>query len=253
MPFNDNPYGQQPEQPRDLFPSLWGSQEDLDKATSSCLARVFMRMLAALLVTAAVSFGIYSTPGIMDYLMEHPALLIGAIIAQLILVLILSFGIKKMSASVANIMFFLYAILTGVTLSLIFIGYELGTIFQAFAIAALMFGAMAVFGTVTHRDLTKLGSLCLMGLFGIIIASVISMFTGGFSDTISLIINYVAVLIFVGLTAYHTQRIKNMLREANAANEEEAIRKISVMGALSLYLSFINMFLRILAIMGRRR
>jgi len=251
-----SPYGQQNQfgqQPRELFPSLWGSQEDLDKATTSCLARVFLRMFIALLVTAAVSFTIYRTPGAMEYLISNPFLTLGMIVVQFIVVMILSFRVMKMSPAVSNVMFFAYAILTGVTLSFIFISYELGTIFQAFAIAALMFGAMAIFGTVTHRDLTKLGSLCLMGLIGIIIASIISIFTGGFSDTITLIINYIAVLIFVGLTAYHTQRIKNMLRQANETNQDEAIKKISVMGALSLYLSFINLFLRILAIMGRKR
>ena len=250
--YNNNPYGQQPRDPRDLFPSLWGSQEELDRATSSCLARVFMRMFAALLVTAAVSFGIYQAPGAMDYLIANPMLTIVMIVVQLIVVMVLSFRVMKMSPAVSNAMFFIYAILTGVTLSFIFISYELGTIFQAFAIAALMFGAMAIYGSITHRDLTRIGSLCFMGLIGIIIASIVGIFVG-FSDTVYLVINYVAVLIFVGITAYHTQRIKNMLAEANEANQEEAIKKISVYGALALYLSFINLFLRILAILGRRR
>ena len=250
--YNNNPYGQQPQEPRNLFPSLWGNQEELEKATSSCLARVFMRMFAALLVTAAVSFGIYQAPGAMDYLIANPVLTIVMIVVQLIVVMVLSFRVMKMSPAVSNAMFFIYAILTGVTLSFIFISYELGTIFQAFAIAALMFGAMAIYGSITHRDLTGLGSLCFMGLIGIIIASIVGIFVG-FSDTVFLIINYVAVLIFVGITAYHTQRIKNMLAQANEANQEEAIKKISVYGALALYLSFINLFLRLLAILGRRR
>jgi len=250
--YNNNPYGQQQEEPRNLFPSLWGSQEDLDRATTSCLARVFIRMFAALLVTAAVSFGIYSYPGAQDYLIANPGLTIGAIILQLVVVMILSFRVMKMSPAVSNVMFFAYAILTGVTLSFIFLSYEIGTIFQAFAIAALMFGAMAIYGTITRRDLTRLGSLCFMALIGLLIATIVGAFVG-FSDTMFLIINYIGVLIFVGLTAYHVQRIKNMLAQANEANEEEAIRKISVYGALALYLSFINLFLRILAILGRRR
>ena len=252
MAYNYNPYGQQQQQPQDLFPSLWSNQEDLDKATSTCLARVFMRMFAALLITAAVSFGIYQTPGAMEYLVTNPVLTLGMIIVQFIVVMVLSFRVMKMSPAVSNVMFFVYAILTGATLSFIFISYELGTIFQAFAIAALMFAAMSIYGTITRRDLTGLGSICFMGLIGIIIASIVGIFVG-FSDTMYLIINYVAVLIFVGLTAYHTQRIKHMLEQANEANQEEAIKKISVMGALVLYLSFINMFLRILAILGRRR
>jgi len=252
MAFNNNPYGQQQQEPRDLFPSLWGSQEDLDKATTSCLARVFMRMFAALLLTAAVSYGVYQYPGAIEYLVANPALTLGMIAAQFIVVMILSFRVMKMSPTVSNVMFFLYAILTGVTFSFLFISYEIGTIFQAFAIAALMFGAMAIYGTVTHRDLTRLGSICIMALIGLLIATIIGAFVG-FSDTMFLVINYIGVLIFVGLTAYHVQRIKNMLAQANEANEEEAIRKISVYGALALYLSFINLFLRILALLGRRR
>jgi len=252
MAFNDNPYGQQPEQPRDLFPSLWGSQEDLDRAISACLARVFMRMFAALLVTAAVSFGINEFFGAVNLLATNMPLFIGIIIAQLIIVMVLSFGVMKMPPVVSNIMFFVYAATMGVTLSIIFIAYELGTIFQAFAISALMFAAMAIYGTITRRDLSKLGSLCFMGLIGIILASILN---GIFfrNDTVSMIVNYVGVLVFVGLTAYDTQYIKRMLAEANEANQEDAIKKISVMGALKLYLDFINLFLKILSILGKKK
>ena len=250
MAFNNNPYGQ-PQQPRDLFPSLWNSQEELDRGISSCLARVFMRMFAALLVTAAVSFGIYQTPGVLEYLITNPAITIVMMVAQIVVVLVLAFRVMKMSPAVSNVMFFIYAILTGVTLSFIFISYELGTIFQAFAISAMMFGAMAIYGTVTKRDLTGIGTFLRMALIGLIIASIINIFF--FNDTMFMIINYAGVLIFVGLTAYDTQRIKNMLAEANEANQEEAIKKISVIGALILYLDFINIFLKILAIISRRR
>ena len=252
MQYNDNQYGQQPQMARELFPSLWGSQEELDSAVSTCLARVFMRMFAALLVTAAVSFGIYQTPGATEYLMSNPILTIAMMIAQVVLVLILAFRVMKMSPTASNVMFFIYAILTGITLSFIFISYELGTIFQAFAISALMFGAMAIYGTITKRDLTGIGSFLRMALIGLIIASLLNLIFFR-NDMMSIIINYVGVLIFVGLTAYDTQRIKNLLAEANAANAEEAIKKISVMGALILYLDFINIFLKILAILGRRR
>jgi len=253
MQYN-NPYNQQqqePQQPRDLFPSIWGSEEDFARGVSSCLARVFMRMFAALLVTAAVSFGIYSSEAAMQYVMDHPIMMIVLIVAQLILVMVLAFRVMKMSPAVSNVMFFTYAILTGITLSVIFISYEISTIFQAFAISALMFGAMAIYGTITKRDLTGIGTILRMALIGLIIASIVNIFV--WSDTLRVIINYAGVLIFVGLTAYDTQRIKNMLAEANEANEEEAVKKISVMGALILYLDFINIFLKILAILGRRR
>jgi len=251
MAYNDNPYGQQTQEPRELFPSLWGNQDELDRATTACLAKVFLRMFVALLVTATVSFGIYQTPGVLEYLVGNPILMIGMIIVQLIVVMVLAFRVMKMSPAVANVMFFIYAILTGVTLSFIFISYELGTIFQAFAISALMFGAMSIYGTITRRDLTKIGTFLRMALIGLILASILNIFFS--SDLMFMIINYVGVLIFVGLTAADTQKIKKLLAEANEANQEEAIKKISVMGALILYLDFINMFLKILAILGRRR
>jgi len=208
-------------------------------------------MFAALLVTAAVSFGIYQYPGAAEYLVLNPVLTIVMIVAQLVIVMILAFRVMKMSPAVSNVMFFIYAILTGVTLSFIFIPYELGTIFQALVISALMFAAMSIYGTITRRDLTRIGSFLRMALIGLIIASIVNMFF--LNDTMFMIINYIGVLIFVGLTAYDTQRIKRMLAEANEANQEEAIKKISVMGALILYLDFINLFLKILAILGRRR
>jgi len=259
MPYNQydqNPYGQQQnpyggQQPSDLFPSLWSNEEDFAKATSICLAKVFVRMFAALLVTAVVSFGIYQTPGAAEFLIMNPLLTIVMIVAQLAVVMILSFRVMKMSPATANAMFFVYAVLTGVTLSFIFLAYQIGVIFQAFAVSALMFAAMAAYGTITKRDLTRIGSICIMALIGLIIASVINMFF--MNDMMFMIINYIGVVIFIGLTAYHTQKIKKMLAEAREANQEDAIKKISIMGALTLYLNFINLFLRILSILGRRR
>jgi len=249
-----NPYAQQqqqPQQPRDAFPSLWGDDKDLTKATSACLIRVFMRMFAALLVTAGVSFGLYQLPDLQIVLLTNPILFFGIIIAQFGLVMFISARLMKTSPAVSNLLFFLYAILTGVTLSVIFILYVPGIIFQAFVITALTFTGMAIYGAITQRDLTGIGSIAIMGLIGIIIASIANFFFQ--SNTMTNIINYIGVLIFVALTAFHTQRIKNMLAEAHANSQEEAIAQISVYGALALYLSFINLFLRILSILGRRR
>jgi len=263
MSYNQNPYGQQDpygqQHPQSLFPSLWGSEEDLARATSACLARVFLRMFAALLVTAAVSFGIYQTPGAIEYLIANPVITIVMMVVQVAVVMVMAFKVMTMSPTASNVMFFAYAILTGVTLSFIFIAYDLGTIFQAFAISAFMFAAMAIYGTITRRDLTGIGSLCFMGLIGIIIASIVNMFWR--NETMFMVVNYIGVLVFVGLTAYNTQKIKMMFATVNsggkdavaAGNQEDAIRKISVYGALILYLNMINLFLRILAILGGRR
>ncbi|MCL2222999.1 MAG: Bax inhibitor-1/YccA family protein [Oscillospiraceae bacterium] len=261
MPFNDNPYSQQQQQhPSDLFPSLWGNEEDTQRATSVILAKVFVRMFIALVVTAIVSFAIISSQALMYTILENQTIVIVAAVAQIGVVLAMSFGMMKMSAAVANILFFAYAALTGVVLSVVLYFFTTGVIFQAFAITALMFAAVAIYGTITKRDLTGLGSLLFMGLVGIIIASFVNILFFR-DDMLSIIINYVGVVIFVGLTAYDTQRIKRMIASVNsggqdcvmAATPDEAITKISVFGALSLYLNFINLFLRILMILGRRR
>ena len=261
MPFNNNPYSQQQTQnPSDLFPSLWGNQEDTARATSEILAKVFVRMFIALIVTATISFAIISSQALIYTILENQTIVIVAAVVQIGVVLAMSFGIMKMPASVANALFFVYAALTGVVLSVVLYFFTTGIIFQAFAITALMFAAMAIYGTITKRDLTGLGSIMFMALIGIIIASFVNMLFFR-DDMLSIIINYVGVIVFVGLTAYDTQNIKRMIASVNtggqdcvmAATPDEAIKKISIFGALRLYLNFINLFLRILMILGRRR
>ena len=238
-------------QANDMFPSIWPSQEELDRAISSCLTRVFLRMFAALLVTAAAAYMVAVSASLQLLIFGNMFIFYGLIIAELGLVLIISAGIKKLSSSAANVLFFLYAIINGLTLSVIFLVYDIGVIYHAFAVAALMFAAMAIYGSVTRRDLTSIGSFCLMGLFGIIIASLANFFFR--SEMLDTIVCYLGVLIFIGLTAYDTQRVKRMLASANAVSHEVAVKKVSVIGALSLYLDFINLFLRLLRIMGRRK
>ena len=259
--YNYDPNGGQPGQPAqsaepggqvsDMFPSLWPNQAELDHATSSCLTNVFFRMFAALLVTAASAIAVTESIAMQSFIFGNMFVFYGLIIMELGLVFAISAGIKKLSPTAANVLFFTYAIINGLTLSIIFFVYEIGIIYHAFAIAALMFAAMAIFGAVTRKDLSTIGNICFMALIGIIIATFVNFFAR--SDMIFNIVSYVGVLVFVGLTAYDTQRIKRMLREANAVSHEVAIKKVSVMGALTLYLDFINMFLMILRIMGRRR
>jgi len=247
--YNNNQSGSQAS---DLFPSLWTNEDELERATSSCLARVFLRMLAALLVTALAAFATISSDAMLMFVFGNGVTFIGLIILEIVLVIAISAGINRMSSTTASMLFFLYAIINGITLSVIFFAYELGIIYHAFAISALMFAAMAIYGTVTRKDLTSIGSLCTMGLFGIIIASIVNMIFLR-SEMLEIVVSYVGVLVFVGLTAFHTQRIKKNLRSANADSQMEAIQKISVLGALTLYLDFINLFLKMLRILGRRR
>ena len=248
MEFNNNKVNNQV---RDLFPSLWTNDEELGRATSTCLTRVFIRMFAALIVTAAAAFAVANSQAMMTLIYSNPATLIVLIILELVLVLGISAGINKMSPTVANVLFFTYALINGLTLSVVFLAFEIGLIYRAFAVSALMFAGVAIFGAVTHRDLTSIGSICVMGLIGLVIASVVNIFFR--SEMLDAIVCYAGVLVFVGLTAYDTQKIKTMLRDANYDSHEIAIKRISVTGALKLYLDFINLFLKILRILGRKR
>jgi FtsH-binding integral membrane protein len=249
--YYENYENQNGMQAKELFPALWTTPEELDRATTSCLSRVFLRMFAALLVTAAAALAVTGSTALQQLIFSNLYVFYGLIITELILVIAVAAGMNRLSATTANVLFFAYAIVNGLTLSIIFFVYDIGVIYQAFAVSALMFAGIALYGTITHRDLSSVGSICIMGLFGLIIASVSNFFFR--SDMMDSIICYVGVLIFVGLTAYDTQRIKWMLREANADSYDEAIRKISIVGALTLYLDFVNIFLKILRILGKRR
>ena len=234
-----------------FIPATWPTAEELARATSSCLTKVFLRMFAALVVTAIAAYSVAASLTVQILIFGNMFVFFGLIIVEFILVIVISARINKLSPTAANVMFFLYAIINGLTLSSIFIVYEIGIIYQAFAVAALMFAAMALYGSTTRRDLTSIGSLCLMGLFGIIIASLVNIFFR--SEMFDMMISYIGVFIFIGLTAYDTQRTKRMLADANSVSHAVAIQRISVIGALSLYLNFINLFLRLLRILGRRR
>jgi uncharacterized protein len=170
------------------------------------------------------------------------------IFGPLAFVLVLSFGIQKLSVATAQLLFWIYAATVGLSLSVIFLIYTGQSIVQVFFITAASFGALSLYGYTTKRDLSAMGAFLIMGLFGIIIASVVNVFVA--SSMMQWIISVVGVFIFAGLTAYDTQRIKEMYLEAD--DDETAGRK-AVMGALSLYLDFINLFMMLLQIFGGRR
>jgi FtsH-binding integral membrane protein len=172
------------------------------------------------------------------------------IIAELALVFYLALRITKMSRTAAMVAFFAYATLNGVTLSSIFIIYTASSIATAFLVSAGMFAGMSVFGMVTKKDLSKVGSICVMAVWGIIIASVVNMFVR--SGPFSLILSVITVVLFAGLTAYDTQKLKRMRTEITD-NGTDMHAKIAIYGALQLYLDFINMFLALLRLFGRSR
>ena len=228
-------------------------QQSLGKEQNAVFAKlmrsVYLWMVLALVITGLTAAYVASSPAYISALMNNSILFYGVIIAELALVFILSGRIHKMSFTSASLMFILYSLLTGVSLSTIFLAYTESSIATTFLITAGTFGTMSLVGFVTKKDLSKLGGILLMALIGLIIASVVNIFL--VSDTLGWIINYVGVLIFVGLTAYDTQKIKQMVREYGTDINEQT-QKMALMGSLSLYLDFINMFLYLLRIFGNR-
>ncbi|MEO8665339.1 MAG: Bax inhibitor-1/YccA family protein [Ignavibacteria bacterium] len=216
--------------------------------TRKYLLNVYNWMAMGLALTGIVAYGI-SQSSFVYTLMQTPILYFGLFIAQLAVVLGLSFAINKIPAGVAIGAFFLYSALTGVTFSVLFLIYTGASIASTFFICAGMFAGVSAFGYVTKMDLTKFGTYFFMALIGLIIASVVNIFLK--STTLYWIISYAGVLIFVGLTAYDTQRIKKMSQMTDFDTEEG--KKSAVMGALMLYLDFINMFLFLLRILGNRK
>lgn len=217
-------------------------------ATRKFLLNVYNWMAMGLGLTGVVAYGIANS-SFVNVLMSTPILYFGLFIAQLAVVMGLSFAINKIPSGVAIGAFFLYAALTGVTFSVLFLVYTGGSIAATFFICAGMFAGVSIFGYVTKMDLSKFGTYLFMALIGIIIASVVNIFLQ--SNTLNWIISYVGVILFVGLTAYDTQRIKKMSQTADMESEDG--KKGAVMGALTLYLDFINMFLFLLRILGNRK
>jgi len=218
------------------------------ESTRRFLLNVYNWMAMGLALTGVIAWGI-SGSSFAEVLFNNSFLFFGIVILQLGVVIGLTFAIKKMSAAVAIGAFFFYSALTGLNFSSIFLIYTGTSIASTFFICAAMFGSVSVFGYVTKMDLSKFGTFFFMGLIGLIIASVVNIFLN--SPTLYWIISYAGVLIFVGLTAYDTQRIKQMSQSMDFDTEDG--KKAAVMGSLMLYLDFINMFLFLLRIMGDRK
>lgn len=213
------------------------------------ISKVYAWMFAALTVTAVVAYWVANTPELIQWVVGSKLVFYGLIFAELGCVIWLSARVGKMSAALATSLFMGYAILNGITMSVIFLIYTSGSISITFLITAGTFGAMSLYGYYTKQDLTSIGNLSLMVLVGLIIASVVNYFLQ--SEILYWITTYAGVLIFVGLTAYDTQKIKNLGTTVDA--HSEAGQKMAVMGALALYLDFVNLFLYLLRFFGRRK
>ena len=226
------------------------SRIQIEEREKSFMLKVYNWMGGALLITAFVAYFVSQSTDFVYTLASNSILFYGLIIAELGLVIYLSARISKMSASTATLAFIIYAALNGLTFSVILLAYTGASISSAFFTTSGMFAFMSAYGYFTKKDLTAWGSFFMMGLFGIIIASVINIFLD--SSTIYWLVTYLGVFIFVGLTAYDTQKIKkmsSMIATDNGSTELE--QKGAIMGALTLYLDFINLFLMMLRIFGR--
>ena len=212
---------------------------------------VYNWMAMGLGLTGVVAFAVANSPAMLQLVYGNQILFFGLIIAELVLVFSISARVSRMQASTATGLFLLYAGLNGITLSFVFIVFTKASIASTFFVCAATFVACSIYGWTTKRDLTTIGGFLFMGLIGIIIASVVNLFVK--SSAVATIVSYVGVLVFVGLTAWDTQKIKTMAMSQPDGIEAGVIRKGAIIGALSLYLDFINLFLMLLHILGASR
>ncbi len=215
------------------------------------MIKVYNWMAAGLAITGVVAYYVASNETMIRYLLSHQILFFGLIIVELIMVIALAGFVQKMSGTTASAVFILYSVLNGVTLSTIFLIYARATIATTFFITAGTFAACSFYGITTKRDLTSWGGFLFMGLIGIIIASVVNIFVK--SSGLSLAISYIGVFIFIGLTAYDTQKIKALALSRPAEIDSDTEQRGAIVGALTLYLDFINLFLLLLRIFGGSR
>ena len=229
--------------------SLRNKDYAMSTAFPALMRKVFVWMTLALAITGLTAYGVATSPALLSLIFSSKVTFFGLIIAEFALVFAISGAINRLSLSTATLLFILYSVVNGATLSSIFFAFSVATIGKVFFITAGTFGAMALVGYTTKTDLTSMGKLLFMALLGIIIASVVNIFVA--SSGLDLILSYVGVLVFVGLTAYDTQKIKQMCQAAPDAGE--STQKLALIGALSLYLDFINLFLYLLRIFGNNR
>lgn len=220
----------------------------LSAAFPALMRKVYLWMTMALVITGFTAYGVATSPAILSAILMNKMLFFGLIIGEFALVIGLSAAINRLSLSTATLMFVLYSVINGATLSVIFLAYTMSSIANVFFITAGTFAVMAFVGYTTKKDLSGMGKMLMMALIGLIIATVVNLFLR--STGLQLIVSYIGVLVFVGLTAYDSQKIKQMLMMAEDTGE--TAQKIALLGALSLYLDFVNLFLYLLRIFGKR-
>lgn len=238
---------------RDQVQTRAGTQTraDIDEGLRSYMLGIYNYMATAIGVTGVAAFGTATwatnNPAVANALYNSPLKWV-IMIAPLAFVMVISFGINKLSKSSATAIFYAFAAVMGVSMSWIFLVYNIPSIVQTFFVTAAAFASLSLYGYTTKRSLSGMGSFLLMGLFGLIIASIVNIFLQ--SGALAFAVNVIGVLIFAGLTAYDTQRLKHTYDVV--AGNAEAVAKSSILGALSLYLNFVNMFMFLLSFLGNR-
>ena len=223
------------------------SDQSLDVYVSKVMRQVFVKMFLAMLITAASAYAVLSIPALAMFIFSNSWVYWGLLIGEIVMVMALSASINKLNNATATLLFYAYSILNGMTLSCIVFMYTMASIGLTFMITAGVFATMAIYGYVTKSDLTKFGTFMTMALFGLIICIVVNLFMH--SSTMEWIISFAGVVIFIGLTAWDVQKIKRMA----AMSDYNSAGKIATIGALSLYLDFINLFLYLLRFFGGNR
>src|SRR3984893_11455301 len=224
-----------------------GLPADIDELVGTFLRAVYGWMCAGLAITAATASFIAASPALVTTIATNRPLFWGLLIAQLAIVFVLSARVQQLAASTASLLFILYSALTGVTISFVLLAFTGESVANTFLVTAGMFGALAAYGTVTRRSLDGLGSFLFMGLIGVVLASVVGIFWH--NDALQFVISFIGVIVFAGLTAYDGQRLKAMA----LASPSGQTGSYAIVGALALYLDFINLFLFLLRFTGSRR
>ena len=224
-------------------------QMEVSEAFPVLMRKVYVWMALALLITGMTAYYVATNEVILTAILTNKVLFFGLLIAELVLVIAVSAAINRLSLMMATLMFILYSVINGATMSVIFLIYQATSIATVFFITAGTFGAMAAIGYTTKKDLSSMGRILFMALIGLVIATVVNLFIK--SDTMTLILSYIGVIVFVGLTAWDSQKIKQMLMQA--PDVDEASQKVALLGSLELYLDFVNLFLYLLRIFGKRR
>ena len=222
----------------------------LGETFAALMRRVYLWMAIGLYLTAGAAFFVANS-SLALVILGNPILYIGLFLGELVLVMALSAAIHRLAPTTAIALFLLYAVLNGATMSVIFLVYTMTDITLAFVSTATLFAAMSFLGYFVRLDLSRLGAFLIMGLVGLVIATFVNLFLA--NSSLMWITTYAGIALFIGLTVYDTQRIKKSMTASLAAGDEQVVTRLGVLGALTLYLDFINLFLLILRLLGRRR